>query len=323
MAADALAAAGGEAAEFVELGVDAFADGSTVAESYGRFVDEGTGDDLVQVVEGVEGGGEFGPAIGDCWLLVVGCRLLGCQGGGGGAEVGEAGDGRAEGYYLAGACGLHCYAAEEAFEVEDAVHGAAEGFAAADVGGGFGYGVEPRVDGGDGLHGAEKLGAEQALAHRGAAGVEGPEEGGLGAFGGEEGLDELEVADADSVELEAVAALVVAEGVEVVECALLGGAEVVDDGSGGDGGGGVVGEAHAVEGVDAELLAKEREGIVLSEGPVFDFGAGTGDVELGWLFFFCDVAEDALADALGGGAEACAARPRTLGIDDFGGAHSG
>jgi len=37
--------------------------------------------------------------------------------------------------------------------------------------------------------------------------------------------------------------------------------------------------------VDAELLAEEREGVVLGEGPVFDFGAGTGDVELGWLFF--------------------------------------
>jgi hypothetical protein len=54
---DTLASCGGEVAEFVELGVDGFADGAAVASGYGWFVDEGAGDEFVEVFERVEGGG--------------------------------------------------------------------------------------------------------------------------------------------------------------------------------------------------------------------------------------------------------------------------
>ncbi len=315
---DELAAVGGEGAEVVEFGVEAGADDVAVGEVDGRFVGEGAGDAFVEIGEGVEGGGEMVPATGG-----MACGEVG----GGGAKAWEARECGAEGDELAGTGGLHGDAAEEALEVEDAVHGAAKGFAAADVGGGDGYGVEARVDGCEGLHGAKQLRAEEALAHGGAAGVEGPEEGGLGAFGGEERVDEFEVADADGVEFEAVAAFVEAEGVEVVEGTLLGGAEVVDDGSGGGGGGVVAGETEAVEGVEAELLAEQGKGVVFGEGPVFDLGAGGSEVEGGgvfgvgvWVGFrWGGFAENALAEVLGCRAEVGSA---VAGVDEFGGAHA-
>ena len=69
------------------------------------------------------------------------------------------------------------------------------------------------------------------------------------------------------------------------EGTLLGRAQVVDDSTGGNGGGMVVSQAHAVEGVHAELLAEQGKGVVLGEGPVFDLRAGAGYVELLGLFF--------------------------------------
>ncbi len=98
-------------------------------------------------------------------------------------------------------------------------------------------------------------------------------------FPGEERLDELEVADGDGVELEEGGALVEADGFQVLESALLGLAEIVDEAAGGDGGGVVAGEAEAVEGEEAEVLAEEREGVLGGEDPVFDGGFGADGVE--------------------------------------------
>ena len=64
---------------------------------------------------------------------------------------------------------------------------------------------------------------------------------------GEERLDELEVAHADRIELQMLGALVVAEPVDVREVAGLRGADVMQRGAGSDGGGGVAGEAEAIE----------------------------------------------------------------------------
>ena len=99
-----------------------------------------------------------------------------------------------------------------------------------------------------------------------------------------------------------VVALVVAQRVEMLQSALFGRAKVVDDGSGGDRGGMVMRQPHAVQRVHAQLLAKQGKGIVLGEGPLFDLGARAGDVEGRGLFgsFGRGIPQHALANALRG-----------------------
>ena len=95
----------------------------------------------------------------------------------------------------------------------------------------------------------------------------------FGAGFGEERLDEFEIAGGDLIEVEALGAGVEVEGVDVADFGLLRGADVVDDGAGGDGCGGMTGEAEAFEGAAAELALEERDGEVGGEGPVVDGGA--------------------------------------------------
>ena len=73
------------------------------------------------------------------------------------------------------------------------------------------------------------------------------EEGGAGGGVGEERLDQLEVANADRIELQMLGALVVAQAVDVRKIACLRGADIVQCGAGGDGGCGMAGEAEAIE----------------------------------------------------------------------------
>ena len=74
--------------------------------------------------------------------------------------------------------------------------------------------------------------------------------------------------------MKALGAGVEAEGVDVADFVLLRGADVMDDGAGGDGCRGMTGEAEAFEGAAAELALEERDGEVRRESPVVDGGAG-------------------------------------------------
>ena len=65
-----------------------------------------------------------------------------------------------------------------------------------------------------------------------------------------------------------------AQGIDVQRFVLLRGADVVEDGAGGDGGCIVADKAEAFEGFDVELAFDERDGEVVREDPVFDAGAG-------------------------------------------------
>ena len=124
-------------------------------------------------------------------------------------------EGGGEGEDVAGACAVEGDAGEETVEVEDALEGAAEFFAADEVGAGGIDGCVAGFDRGGVDHGPQQRGAEHALAHGGAAGVHGAEEGDVGAGIGEQGLDELEIAGGDLIEVEALGAGVEAEGVDV------------------------------------------------------------------------------------------------------------
>jgi len=64
-----------------------------------------------------------------------------------------------------------------------------------------------------------------------------------------------------------------AQGVEVESVELLGGLDVVKDDAGGDGRGGMAGEAEVFEGMDAELALDERDGVVAGPDPVVDGGS--------------------------------------------------
>ena len=90
---------------------------------------------------------------------------------------------------------------------------------------------------------------------------------------GEQRIDQFEIAGGDLIEVKALGAGVEAEGVNVAGFVLLRGADVVDDGSCGDGGGGMTGEAEALEGAAAELALEERDGEIRREGKVVDRGA--------------------------------------------------
>ncbi len=105
----------------------------------------------------------------------------------------------------------------------------------------------------------QKVGAQQTLAHRRLAAVEGVEEGGAGGGVGEQRLDELEIANADRIELQMLGALVVAQAIDVRKIACLRGADVVQRCAGGDGGGGMAREAEAVERARLQLPLEERE----------------------------------------------------------------
>ena len=116
-----------------------------------------------------------------------------------------------------------------------------------DAGKGYGNSVEAVIDFRNVDGWAQHPGAQQALAHRSEGVIEGAEEGDSVSRAGKERLDQFEVADGDSVENEAVLALVVTDAVNVIERAALGLADVVQDGSGGAGGGVMVGKAKAIQ----------------------------------------------------------------------------
>ena len=183
-------------------------------------------------------------------------------------------EGSGEGENVARAGAVEGDAGEEAVKVQNPGEAAAELFTANEV---LAAGVDGSIAGldGDGVdHGSQQRGTQQALAHGGAASVEGTEEGDFGAGVTEEGLHELKVARGDLVEVKALGASVVAEGVDVGDIGLLGGTDVVDDRPGGDGGGRMAGEAETFEGPAAELVLEQGNGEVGGEDEVVDRGPG-------------------------------------------------
>ncbi len=92
-------------------------------------------------------------------------------------------------------------------------------------------------------------------------------------------LDELEIANADRIELQMLGALVVAQAINVRKITRLRGADVVQRCAGGDGGGGMAGEAEAVEGARMQLPLKERQGVVGAEGPGVETRLGADGIE--------------------------------------------
>ena len=64
------------------------------------------------------------------------------------------------------------------------------------------------------------------------------------------------------------------ETVDVLGVDFLRGADVVEDGAGGDGGGGMMVETEAFERADIKLALDERHGEVAGPNPVFNAGAG-------------------------------------------------
>ena len=125
------------------------------------------------------------------------------------------------------------------------------------------------------IAGAQHPGAQQALAHRRQGVVEGAEERHRIAGAGKQRLDQLQVAHGDGVENEAVLALVIADAVHVVERSALGLANlglphIVEDGSGGAGGGVVRGQSEALQREHAEVIFHQRNGVVGGEDPVVE-----------------------------------------------------
>ena len=132
------------------------------------------------------------------------------------------------------------------------------------------HGVEALIDFRDVDRGTQHPGAQQALAHRSERVVEGAEQGDGVSGAGKERLDQLQVADGDRVENQAVLALVVADAVHMVERAALGLAGVVENGSGGAGGGVVAGQAEALQREHAEVIFQQRNSVIGSEDPVVE-----------------------------------------------------
>jgi hypothetical protein len=171
------------------------------------------------------------------------------------------------GYRGARRCRGRC---EEAVKVEDALQGASKLFSADEVGtSGFDRGVAGLN--GDGVdHGPQERGAEKALAHGGAAGVHGAEESRVGTRVVEDGVDQFKIAGGDLIDIEMFGAAVETERVDMASVVVLGAANVMDDGAGGDGRCGMAGETEAFEGAAPELTFKERDGAVSREHPVVD-----------------------------------------------------
>ncbi len=252
---DVVFAVAADVAEFVELRIESALDDSAIVEGDGRLGEDAALDALAYVgefVEQIDEGGEArGREVGKC-----------------AAHGGEFGERCGEGEDVARVRGLKGDAAEQTLDVENAIESAAQLLAMNDAGEGGGDGVEALIDLGDIDRGAQHPGAQQALAHRGEGVVEGAEEGYGVSGAGKEGLDQLKVADGYGVEDEAVLALVVADAVDVAERAALRLADVVEDGSGGAGGGVVVGEAEAFQRKDSEMIFNQGNGVVGGEDPV-------------------------------------------------------
>ena len=123
--------------------------------------------------------------------------------------------------------GLQGDTAQQSLDVEDAIHGATQFLALDHVCRPCFDGIEAGVDLVGVDRGTQHPGAQQALAHRRHGGVEGAEESYAVANVGEEWVDQLEIADGHGVEHEAVLALVVADAIDVIERAALGGADVM------------------------------------------------------------------------------------------------
>ena len=87
---------------------------------------------------------------------------------------------------------------------------------------------------------------------------------------GEKRFDQFEIANGDSIEHQALLALVVADAIDVIERAALGGADVVQHGASRGGCGGSAGESKAFERKDAEMILDERDGVVGGEDPVVE-----------------------------------------------------
>src|SRR5580658_2490734 len=124
-------------------------------------------------------------------------------------------------------------------------------------------------------------GAQQALAHGCEAGVERVEQRGSAVLAGEKRLDKLEVANGDLVELECGRVLFEFERVDVQSFIALRGAHVVEDCSGGDGGGGMFVEPESFERAHRKLPLDQRYGEVAGPHPVFYAGAGGDAFETG------------------------------------------
>ena len=97
---------------------------------------------------------------------------------------------------------------------------------------------------------------------------------------GEERLDQLEIADGDRVEHQAVLPLVEADAVDVIERAALGGADVMQDGARGRCRRRAVRQAEAFQREHAEMIFDLRNGVVGREDPVVQRSLGpTGVLE--------------------------------------------
>ena len=170
-------------------------------------------DHFVQVFEGVEA-----LASGSIAAIEVLGRLQ---------QTGKAAQSCAERDDFAGPGGVQRDAAEQAFEIENTVHGAAQRFALAEVGRGSATASRRASIRRDRWTGAAAARAADACpwacSRRRAC-----RRGWSAELAGEQWVDQFEVADGDRVEFEAGGALVEAQGVEVLELALLGGAQVVD-----------------------------------------------------------------------------------------------
>ena len=94
-----------------------------------------------------------------------------------------------------------------------------------------------------------------------------------GGVGGEERLDQLEIAHRHRVQDHRLGAVEVRRAIEVIERGALCVAQVMEDRSGGADGGRPVGEAHAIEREQLEVIAQRAVGVVLGEDPLFEFGA--------------------------------------------------
>ncbi len=96
-----------------------------------------------------------------------------------------------------------------------------------------------------------------------------------------EGLDQLQISHRDLVQLEDRGVLLKFEGIDVQGFVLLRCAHVMQDGTGGDGGGEVSVEAEAFQGPDVELALDQGHGEVTGPNPVLNAGAGRNALEIG------------------------------------------
>ena len=190
------------------------------------------------------------------------------------ANAGQAGHSARQSHQLARPGGIERDAAQQAFEVEQAAQRAAQALTPRQVGGGLRHCVQPLLNLRQMAGRAKQGRPQQPPAHGRGAGVQRVEERGLRGFAGKQGLDQFQIANRDGIQQQALAALVKAEGVNVLQPALLGLLQVVEQRAGGDRGSLVPGQAQPVERMHAGVPAQQRERVVGGKDPVLQRGFG-------------------------------------------------